>query len=112
MLRVLRRSRHRAGGEADGGATVGRHQTLATADAGRRRDGRGGYSGVRLLQLQPQPDRLPLHSARREAILHQVLRVALRQRLRGLQNTHRHRFQGNSDDANRTPRDAAIIMRP
>jgi len=54
------------------------------------------HSRVRLFQLQPQLDRLSLYSSRRETVLYKVLWVAVRQRVRGLQDAHRHRFQGSA----------------
>lgn len=43
-----------------------------------------------LLAVRRVPDRAALRAQGRSSLLHQVLRVGVRQRLRGVQQDHRH----------------------
>jgi len=59
-------------------------------------DGAGGgrCQCADLFQLFVEPDRTSLHPARRQAVLHPVLRTALRQQVRGMQTGDWNRLQG------------------
>ncbi len=70
------------------------------ADVGRGRGSEGQFEGGRetsvlhVLQLQRQPQWPEVHHPRRELLLHQVLRGALRQHLRSLRTQDRNRLKG------------------
>ena len=62
-------------------------------------DGAAGGGGrgrqrTNVLQLLAEFDRTPLHPARRQTVLHRLLRTAVRQQVRGVQTGDRNRFQG------------------
>ena len=65
------------------------------AGAGRGRRCRGRQCAD-VFQLFVKFDRTPLHTARRQAVLHTVLRAAVRQQVRGMQTGHRNRLQGST----------------
>jgi len=67
---------------------------VSDGGAGRGRGDGGGSERPVVLQLFAEPDRTPLHPARRQAILHPVLRVTVRQQVRGVQAAYRNRLQG------------------
>ena len=53
-----------------------------------------GRQRADVLQLFAESDRTSLHPARRQTVLHQVLRGSVRQQVRGMQAGNRNRLQG------------------